>query len=106
MVQVDPESRGELPLHHGLPLQLEDPAARQSPGQHVQAFQRVHSGRFQQHDRFRDQAICPADHQLVGRFHDLAGTVRSHVDDGLPDRVEDRQRRREVLGLTTDHDGQ
>src|SRR3954464_192507 len=36
VVQVDPEAGRELAVHHGLALEFEDPAARETAGEHVE----------------------------------------------------------------------
>ena len=106
VVQVDAEPRLELAGEHGFPLEVEDAAAGEPAGQHVEPGPRVHARAFHQHDGLGHQRVGAADYQLVGGLDDLPGTVRADQGERRADRLEHAPRRLEGGGLPARHDGQ
>src|SRR5215212_4339147 len=105
-VQVDTESRFELMSHHRCTLQLEHPAGGQPSGEYLHDLVRIDAGLRAQHQRLADGCIVDGHDDLVAGLHDLTGTRRADMDDGLAHHLKERHRPLEVFSLPADHDAE
>ena len=106
VVQVDPETRAELPGDHRLALEVEDAVGGQPAGQHVEPGLGVHAGGLQQHDGLADQPEDARHDKLVGGLDHLPGAVTADVHDGAPEDLEERPGGGEVGLVAAHHDRQ
>ena len=72
--------RGEVPLHHALAMQVQNPALREAAAERLSDLRRVCSAPLREQERFRHGADRHADDDLVGELGELAGPVRPDED--------------------------
>ncbi len=94
-------------LEHSCALAVEDRAAGQAAGEHVEAGRRVDARASRSTSASATSSIVAADDELVGGLDGLPGARRADVHDRGAERLEQRPgRRRSRLGVAADHDRQ
>ena len=104
VVEVDLEAGREVVLEEVPPPHLHDPVGGESAREDVQDERRVDARLRAEHERLAHGGVGDADDNLVAGLHDLPRAVRTYVDDGLAERLEDRTGALEVGRRAADHD--
>lgn len=94
VMQVDPESRVEPACQHGWRLAVEDPAAGQAAGQHLQSEGAVDVACLEKDECFSDQLQRAGDDHLVGGFDRLPSPCGADMHNGRAQMPQERTRPR------------